>query len=843
MRPTGAMLERREKIWKRVAQYRGMDKDALVESIANHLEFSLCKNRYTATDFDVYESLALSIRDRLIEFWNDTKEKCHNEDAKCVYYLSLEFLMGRSLRNNLINLGIYDVCREALSDIGYDLETLEEMEHDAGLGNGGLGRLAACFLDSLATLRLPAYGYGIRYEFGIFEQKIEEGQQVEGPDNWLLQGHPWEVPRFDQHYPVKFYGETREYRDGKGRRRHAWEGSETVLAMPYDVPTPGYGVHNVNTLRLWSAKACSAFDFHLFNRGDYVKAVEEKEKSETISKVLYPNDNDFAGKELRLKQQFFFVSASLQDIIHRYKRNHDNFEAFADKVAIQLNDTHPAIAIPELMRLLIDGEGLDWNQAWALCVRTFAYTNHTVMPEALEKWSVELLEYLLPRHMKLIYEINARFLEDARRRFPDDHDLIGRVSLIEESWPKNVRMAHLAIVGSHAVNGVAELHSDLIRATIFKDFVRIFPDKFHNVTNGITPRRWLRNSNPDLAALISSRVGDGWVTDLTQLEKLAPLADQGEFRRQFLEVKAANKRKLAAWVREQSGVSIDPEAIFDVQVKRIHEYKRQLLNVLHVIALYNRIKDNPDGEHTPRVVMIGGKAAPGYFVAKKIIRLINDAARVINDDPVVGDKLKLVFLENFGVSLGERVYPAADLSEQISTVGMEASGTGNMKFALNGALTIGTLDGANIEIQEEVGAENMFIFGMDINRVRELRAAGYDPRACYSANAELRRVVDMIGSGYFNPKRPDLYADLVSHLLENDHYLVMADFPAYMEAQAKAARLYRDRGQWARMAVMNVARVGKFSSDRAIGEYAERIWGAKPVEVQITSKKARHFRS
>jgi len=616
---------------------------------------------------------------------------------------------------------------------------------------------------------------------------------------------------------------------------------ETVLAMAYDVPTPGYDVHNVNTLRLWSAKACQKFDFHLFNRGDYVKAVEEKERSETISKVLYPNDNDFAGKELRLKQQYFFVAASLQDIIHRFRRNHDRFEVFPDKVAIQLNDTHPAIAIPELMRLLMDVEGLDWEEAWDICQRTFAYTNHTVLPEALEKWSVELLEHLLPRHMMIIYEINARFLEEVRARFPEDDDLISRVSLIEESWPKNVRMAFLAIVGCHAVNGVAELHSNLLKTTVFKDFYRIYPDKFRNVTNGITPRRWLHNSNPDLAALITQRIGKGWETDLDQLRQLEPLAEDAEFRREFMAVKAANKRRLAEYIRERNDVVVDPDAMFDVQVKRIHEYKRQLLNALHVIALYNRIKDDPHADVAPRVVLIGGKAAPGYYAAKKIIRLINDVARVVNNDPAVGDKLKVLFLANFSVSLGEKIYPAADLSEQISTVGMEASGTGNMKFALNGALTMGTLDGANIEIQQEVGAENAFIFGMDIDRVRQLQA-DYNPRDYYQANQELRRVIDMLANGYFNPKRPDLYADLANQLLTDDRYLLLADFAAYCECQEKAARAYRDKEAWARMAILNVARMGKFSSDRSIREYCENIWGLEPVEVQFTTQKRRHSR-
>lgn len=831
-------LAKIEKIWKEVAGYLKMDKESIIKSIADHLEYSLCKDRYTAEDFDFYESLALSIRDRLIEFWNDTQQTYYKKDNKRAYYFSLEFLMGRSLRNNLINLGIYDVVVNALEDIGYDADKIEEMEKDAGLGNGGLGRLAACFLDSMATLKLPAYGYGIRYEYGIFDQKIENGEQVEYPDNWLVEGHPWEVPRWEYLFPIQFYGHVYQYTDKHNEIRSEWKGSETVMAMAYDVPVPGYKTHNVNTLRLWSAKASQSFDFHLFNSGDYMKAVEDKQRSETISKVLYPNDKGFSGKELRLKQQFFFVSASLQDIIRRYKVKHDSFDQFPEKVAIQLNDTHPSIAIPELMRILVDIENLSWNESWEIVTKVFAYTNHTVLPEALEKWPVDMLGNLLPRHLQIIYEINDRFLKDVSKKF-NDLEMISRVSLIEEGWAKQVRMPFLAIVGSHAVNGVAALHTELLKATIFKDFYKIWPEKFQNKTNGITPRRWLRNSNLELSALITSKIGDDWIKNLDELKKLEKYLTDQKFRKRWSEIKHNNKKRLAKWIKENNNIDVNLNSMFDIQVKRIHEYKRQLLNILHVITLYNNIKNNSKADFVPRTIMFGGKAAPGYYMAKLIIHLINDVGNIVNNDPDIGDKLKVVFLQNYSVSLGEKVYPAADLSEQISTAGTEASGTGNMKFSLNGALTIGTLDGANVEIMEEVGKENIFIFGMKEDEVSKARENGYNPRTYYETNKELRKALDMINNGFFNKENPRLYEDIFNSLLYEDRYFLMADYASYIECQEKISQFYLDQDGWTKMSITNVANMGKFSSDRTIKEYAEQIWNVKPVEVKPVSQKSR----
>lgn len=831
--------QKSEKLWNLVEEYRSMDKQSIIRSIANHLEFSLCKNRYTVEKFDIYEALALTVRDYLIEFWNDTQQTYYDEDAKKVYYLSLEFLMGRGLRNNLINLGMYDVCKEAIEEIGYELDELEEMEHDAGLGNGGLGRLAACFLDSLATLQLPADGYGIRYEYGIFEQRIENNEQVEHPDKWLWEGHPWEIPRFDYLVPIQFYGHVENYTDEKGDLRYRWKGSQEVLAMAYDVPISAYGSHTVNNLRLWTSMSSKDFDFHLFNAGDYIRAVEEKQRSETISKVLYPNDAGFSGKELRLKQQYFFVSASLQDIIRRYQHNHESFEKFPEKVGIQLNDTHPSIAIPELMRIFMDDYGMNWDKAWGIATKVFGYTNHTVLPEALEKWPVEMLGHLLPRHLEIIYEINHRFLEYVKAEHPDDEDLPRRVSIIEEGGNRQIRMPYLAIVGSHAVNGVAALHTELLKKTIFKDFYHLFPERFQNKTNGITPRRWLRSSNPKLSELISSKIGDIWVNNLGELKKLTAYADDAKFQKAWSTIKKANKQKLADYIKKKNGIEVNVNAIFDIQVKRIHEYKRQLLNILYLVAMYNRIRKNPNKKVVPRVSIFGGKAAPGYYMAKSIIHLANDIGTVINNDPVVGDKLKVIFLENFSVSLGEKVYPAAELSEQISTAGMEASGTGNMKFMLNGAITIGTMDGANVEIHEEVGDDNIFIFGMTDTEVFELREAGYNPMTYYESNKELREVLDMIKTGAFNSENPNLYEDIVNNLLYNDHYMLLADFESYVACQDRASQAYLDQKKWTRMSILNTANAGKFSSDRTILEYADEIWDLKPVEIKLKDHKTR----
>ena len=692
-----------EKIWDLIADYRRMDSEGLIHSMAHHLEFSQCKNRYTAEDFDVYRSLATSLRDRLVEFWNDTQQTYHLNPIRQVYYLSLEYLIGRSLRNNLINLGIYEECREALRLIGYELDEIEEMEVDAGLGNGGLGRLASCFLDSMATLQLPAHAYGIRYEFGIFEQIIERGEQKETPDNWLGQGYPWEIPRWEVLYPVQFYGYVQSRWDDEGREWRQWVGGESVLAMAYDVPISGFQNRTVNNLRLWSARAPRAFDFQIFNRGDYMQAVEEKQRSETISKVLYPNDQGFSGKELRLKQQYFFVSASLQDIIRRFKAHHSDFSTFHQWVAIQLNDTHPSIAVPELMRLLVDEEGLEWFEAWEVVVQVFGYTNHTVLPEALERWSSSMLGHLLPRHLEIIHEINRRFIQKVRISHPGDEDLVKRVSLVEDGPDPQIRMPYLSIIGSHAVNGVAALHTKLLKDTVFRDFYELFPERFFNKTNGITPRLWLMQSNPELAELISSRIGHDWEKNLEELRGLEPFQEDKTFRKEWRELKQLKKQQLIRWLEKKNGYFLNPDSMFDVQIKRIHEYKRQLLNLLYTVYLYNKLRRDQDFKPEPRTVILAGKAAPGYFAAKRIIKLAHDIAEVINKDPLTSARLQLVFVENYGVTVAEKLIPATDLSQHISTAGTEASGTGNMKFSLNGALILGTLDGANIEILDEVG--------------------------------------------------------------------------------------------------------------------------------------------
>ncbi len=831
--------QKQEKIWERVAQYRKLDKEGIIQSLANHLEYSLCKNRYTYKDYDIYDSLALSIRDRLLEYWNDTQQTYHQKNTKRVYYLSLEFLMGRSLRNNLMSLGIYDVCKEALAEVGYDLEELEEMEVDAGLGNGGLGRLAACFLDSMASMQLPAYGYGIRYEYGIFKQQILDGEQCESPDNWLTNGCPWEIPQLDYVFPVKFYGHVEQHQNTDGTIKYKWVGGEEVLAVAYDTPVPGYKNHTVNNLRLWSSRSSNEFDFQLFNAGDYLQAVEEKQKSQAISKVLYPNDQGFSGKELRLKQQYFFVSASLQDILRRFLTDHDSLEQLPDKVAIQLNDTHPSIAIPELMRILMDEYGIGWEKTWEITRKVFAYTNHTVLPEALERWSVDMMGNLLPRHLQIIFEINQQFLDYVSRKNPNDDDLLRRVSIIEEGEYKQIRMPYLAIVGSHAVNGVAALHTELLKATVFQDFYKLFPKRFQNKTNGITPRRWLRNANPELSDLITEKIGDSWITQLDQLKKLIPFAKDTKFQNSWRQVKMNRKKQLANWIHNHNGIDVDVNSLFDVQVKRIHEYKRQLLNVLYIIWMYNKIRNNSDENFVPRTFMMGGKAAPGYHMAKLIIHLVNDVAHVINNDPDVGGRIKVVFLENFGVSLGEKVYPAAELSEQISTAGMEASGTGNMKFALNGALTIGTLDGANIEIKEEVGDDNIFIFGLTADEVMKMKSEGYKPSVHYEKNPELREVLDMINSGYFNKGNPYMYQDIYNTLVYSDYFMLLADFEGYVECQRRVNDAYLDQKKWTQMSILNTANMGKFSSDRTIQEYAKDIWDIQSVKITSARSKKR----
>ena len=817
-------------------EHQGTDAASLQASFINHLEYSLGKDEYSATKHDCFKSAALLARDRMVERWIETQQEYYRVDAKRIYYLSLEFLMGRTLGNSLINCGIYDETAAALKEIGYDLEEMREVEWDAGLGNGGLGRLSACFLDSMATLELPGYGYGIRYEYGIFFQQIVNGFQVETPDNWLRYGNPWEFERPEYLYPVKFYGRVRQYNDSRGALRTEWIDAEEVMAMAYDTPIPGYRNNTVNTLRLWAAKSTREFNLDYFNHGDYHRAVCEKDNSEIISKVLYPNDNVFEGKELRLKQEYFFVSATLQDIIRRYLKAHESFDAFPDKVAIQLNDTHPAIAIADLMRILVDDHLLPWEKAWEITTRTFAYTNHTILPEALEKWPVSLFERVLPRHLQIIYEINRRFLDEVRAKYPGDEELVRRMSLIEEGEERRIRMAHLAITGSHSVNGVAALHSRILTDRIFRDFAEFWPTKFNNKTNGITQRRWLRLCNPRLSSLISSRIGEGWITNLDELRNLRHLAEDAAFLEEWREVKLRNKEALAEYIWSRNRVEVNIHSLFDCHVKRMHEYKRQLLNVLHVVTLYNRIVEKRPCVIVPRTVIFAGKAAPGYFAAKLIIKLINSVADIVNSDPRIGDLLRVVFIRNYCVSNAEKIIPAADLSEQISTAGTEASGTGNMKFALNGALTIGTLDGANVEIREEVGDENIFIFGLTAEQVVEKKAAGYRPREIYESNRELKQVLDMIGDGYFLKDDPRLFRPLVESLLSEDPYMLLADYESYVACQERVSATYQNQGQWTRISVHNVAGMGKFSTDRTIREYAEEIWHAKRVPVTLKKR-------
>lgn len=805
---------------------------SLSNQFSEHLEFLLVKDKNTVTGDDAYYALSLAVRDRLVRRWLRTQYEYNKKDSKRVYYLSLEYLMGRILGNALVNMDYYEECREILLRDGYNLEEIMEFEHDMGLGNGGLGRLASCYLDSMATLQLPAFGYGIRYEYGIFKQEIENGYQVEHADTWLMGGNPWDILRRKLEYRVQFYGKVETKVNPDGTFSFHWVDTEDVLAVAFDVPVPGYRNQTVNNLRLWQAKAAMDFNFVDFNKGNYVEAVSQKNDSETISKVLYPNDTYVEGKFLRLKQQYFFVAATLQDIIRKYKINHDTFDKFAEKTVIQLNDTHPVIAIPELMRILMDNENLSWDKAWKITSKTFAYTNHTVVPEALEEWSVPILSNLLPRHMQIIEEINRRFLEEVRKNYTKDDGVLQKLSIIDPGGERRVRMANLAIVGSIAINGVAALHTEIIKTRIFNHFYKLYPEKFVNVTNGITPRRWLKTANPFLAELISDKIGDGWVKDLKQLKKLEKHISNKEFRENFRNAKWLNKKLLIQHIESEHDVTINPESMFDVQIKRFHEYKRQLLNVLHVITLYNRIKDNPEIDIVPRTVIFGGKAAPAYFAAKMIIKLINNVADIVNNDPDIGDKLKVVFLKNYSVSLAERIIPASDLSEQISTAGFEASGTGNMKFALNGAITIGTMDGANIEIREEVGDDNIFIFGLLAKEVVELKDQGYNPIDYYNSNSNLKRVIDMISSNYFSRNEKGIFDDVIRGLMTVDYYCLFADYQPYIDAQDKVSKLYKDQEKWTKKAILNVARIGKFSSDRSVKEYAEKIWKVKPVKIK-----------
>ncbi|HEV3331248.1 MAG TPA: glycogen/starch/alpha-glucan phosphorylase [Bryobacteraceae bacterium] len=807
-----------------------MSAEGLKKDFEHHLRRTLAKDRYTATDRDRYYALALAVRDRLIERWIATQQTHHKKNVKRLYYLSLEFLIGRLLGNNVINLNLENICREAMSEVGFNWEVFRDQEVDAGLGNGGLGRLAACFLDSLATMNLPAVGYGLRYDFGIFKQRIVNGYQVEQPDEWLKLGYPWEIAHPEFSFPVQFEGRV-ETMPGSRGKEWRWLDAKTVIGMPYDLPVVGYGGNTVNTLRLWSAKAAEEFDLDDFNRGEYVEAVANKVLPENLTKVLYPNDNVFEGKELRLKQQYFFVSCSIQDILRRFKADGNAWDVFPAKVFMQLNDTHPSLVIPELMRLLMDREGLGWDQAWELTTAATGYTNHTILSEAMEKWPVDMLGRLLPRHLQIIYEINARFMREVASRYPLDIERMRRMSIIEEDEQKHIRMAHLAIVGSCSVNGVAKLHSELLKQKVLRDFADFWPAKFNNKTNGITPRRWLLKANPRLARLITEVIGDEWITDLDQLRKLEPFADDAIFRERFMSAKRHNKQALAAHIKRELGILVSPESLFDVQVKRLHEYKRQLLLLLYVITLYNRLKTDPGLKLAPRTFIISAKAAPGYWMAKLIIKLIHQVAEVVNRDPQVSDKLKVVFLPNYSVSLAEKIIPAADLSEQISLAGTEASGTGNMKLQLNGALTIGTLDGANVEILEEVGCENMYVFGLTADEV-ENRRPGYDPWAIYHGDEEIRRVLDLIEHDFFSMLEPGIFRPLTESLLSGgDHYMLLADLRDYIQTQEKVDAAYRDPDGWSRKAILNVARAGKFSSDRTIEEYASQIWHVGPCEV------------
>lgn len=809
---------------------KGTDWKSIQISFANHLEYSLSKDQYTATDRDLYLSLALSARDRLIERWIRTQQLYYNHDVKRVYYLSAEYLMGRLLVNNLINLGIYNESKKAMDGLNIEMEELVENEPDMGLGNGGLGRLASCFLDSMATLEIPAYGYGIRYEFGIFDQAIRNLGQVELPENWLKYTNPWEIARPEYSFTVKFYGKIKQIILPDGKLKTEWIDTNDLIGIAYDTPISGYANNTVNTLRLWSARASKEFDLKYFQHGNYLKAVEEKNISENISKVLYPNDELFVGRELRLKQEYFFVSCSIQDIIRRYLVNHDSFDEFPEKVAIQMNDTHPALAIPELMRLFLDEHNLDWDKAWNITVRSCAYTNHTLLSEALEKWPVAMFESLLPRHLQIIYEINRRFLRDVSVRYLGDGSQLQRMSIVEEDVEKRIRMAHLAIVGSHSVNGVAALHTKLLKANKLKDFDEMYPGKFNNKTNGITPRRWLLASNPKLSELITLRIGNEWAKDLEQLRKIEPFVEDANFIKEWKAVKLYNKKQLAKIIKKQTGIIVDPNSIFDIQVKRIHEYKRQLMNIIHIIYCWLKLKQDPDFSMHPRTFIFGGKAAPGYITAKTIIRLICHVAEMVNRDASTNNIIKVVFIPNYRVSLAEKIFPSADVSQQISTAGLEASGTSNMKFALNGALTVGTLDGANIEIMEEVGRENIFIFGLTAQEVSDMRH-DYNPLNYYGKDPLLVKAIELIRNGFFSPEEPEIFHSLVDLLLNEDKYFVLADFESYFNCQREVDSLYRDQDAWSKKAILNIARIGKFSSDRTIMEYNRDIWHTEPWPV------------
>ncbi len=820
---------------------QGITPESIQLDYAEHLKYELARDRYTSTKNNRYIALSRTIRDRLIDRWIETQQAHHDDRVKRVYYLSLEFLMGRALGNNVINFKLQDSVEQALDGLGVDWEELREVEVDAGLGNGGLGRLAACFLDSLATLQIPAMGYGLRYNYGIFRQTIENGYQVEHPDHWLQNGNPWEIARPELRVPVRYEGRIEKWEEN-GRARYRWVDAKPVLGMAYDTPIVGYGGNTVNTLRLWSSYATEDFDFEDFNRGDYVAAIAAKTEAENLTKVLYPNDLHYTGKELRLKQQYLFVACSLWDILRRFKHDKEPWSEFPNRVAIQMNDTHPSLAVPELMRLLVDQENLDFEQAWELTVKSMGYTNHTLMPEALEKWPVPMMEKLLPRHLQIIYDINERFMRKVSEAFPlsrpENAQRMANLSLIEESEPKQIRMANLCIVGSHSTNGVAAIHTELLKSRVVPDFAAMYPERFNSKTNGITQRRWLLKSNPPLAELITSRIGDGWIMDLDRLRELERHADDGDFQEKFRDTRRKAKLALVDTVKKECGFSLNPDSIFDTQVKRLHEYKRQLMNALHIVMLYNRLRKNPSMPWTPQTFIFGAKAAPGYEMAKLIIKLINNIANVVNNDSSIGERLKVYFLPNYRVSLAEKIIPATDVSEQISTAGTEASGTGNMKFMLNGSLTVGTLDGANIEILEEVKRENMFIFGLNAEEAKEL-SSHYNPSEMYRSNPEIREALDLVFSGHFSAGEGQIFEPIRKSLLEwGDRYLVIADLASYSEAHKAIQAEYADRRNWTRKSILNTARSGKFSSDRTILEYAHDIWNTPQHPLDLHRKRS-----
>jgi starch phosphorylase len=813
-----------------VNEQSGMDAESLVRSFFYHLGCTLAKDQYTATNQDRYQALALAVRDRLVGRWIQTQQGYHKQNVKRICYLSLEFLIGRAMGNNVINLLMEDTCREAMRQLGLDWDVLRDVESDAALGNGGLGRLAACFLDSMATLKLPAIGYGIRYDYGIFKQHIDNGYQVEEPDNWLRFGNPWEVVHPELSFIVNFEGRA-EPRRVNGVTHWDWVGSRPIIGVAYDTPIVGYGIFNVNNLRLWAARATDEFHFGDFSRGSYVEAVEDKLMAENLTKVLYPSDAVYAGRELRLRQQYFFVSCSVQDIVRRFKIENKDFMTFPDKVFIQMNDTHPAMVVPELMRILMDKEDVDWDKAWEITVNSTGYTNHTLLPEALERWPVSMFERLLPRHLQIIYEINSRFMRKVATRYPGDFDRLRRMSLVQEDPEKAVRMANLAVVGSKSTNGVAELHSRLLKEGLMKDFADFYPERFNNKTNGVTPRRWLLKANPRLSSAIREKIGDGWITDLDQLKGLEKFVGDAAFRKRIREIKHANKVALAEYINRELGITVDPSSMFQSQVKRIHEYKRQLLQCLYIITLYDRLKRNPALDMVPVTFIFGGKAAPGYYMAKLIIKLIHQIGGVVNYDPDINGKIRVIFLPDYRVSLAEKIMPATDLSIQISTAGMEASGTGNMKFQMNGALTIGTLDGANVEMKEEIGDDNIFIFGLTTEQVEGMRGS-YNPHQYYDSDEEVRRAVDLIRNDFFSLTEPGVFRPIVANLLEHgDYYMNLADLRSFINMQGQVEQLYRDQEKWSEKAIYNIARSGKFSSDRTIAEYAHDIWSVTPTEV------------